>query len=144
MSAGVTVRLVEGPVDGSVVDVPRGAGAVLGFEGRVRPEEDGRLLEALRYEAYPPMTERQLEQLGAEVLDEHGLIGLHVEHSVGRVPIRALSFRLVVHSAHRKAGLAAVDAFIDRMKRDVALWKVPVYADASSETGTPEGDSYGR
>ncbi|MEM7577512.1 MAG: molybdenum cofactor biosynthesis protein MoaE [Planctomycetota bacterium] len=130
-------------MNGDVVDAPRGAGAALVFEGRVRPNEGGRLLEALGYEAYSPMTERQLEQLAAAVLEEHGLIGLHVDHSVGRVPIGAMSFRLVVHSAHRKSGLAAMDAFIDRMKRDVALWKVPVYADVSASHGVGKGAAGG-
>ncbi|MEM8782100.1 MAG: molybdenum cofactor biosynthesis protein MoaE [Planctomycetota bacterium] len=129
MSAAVTVRLFEGPLAASsTAEAPPGAGAVWVFEGRVRPEEDGRSLTALRYEAYPPMTTRQLEALAEEVRLAHGVFALHVEHSTARVPVGEVSFRLTVHSAHRKAGLAAADAFIDRMKRDVALWKTPLFA----------------
>ncbi|MEM1026787.1 MAG: molybdenum cofactor biosynthesis protein MoaE [Planctomycetota bacterium] len=143
MSLRVTVRLVDGPVTDRVADAPLGAGAVLGFEGRVRPEEHGRALQALRYEAYPPMTNRQLEALARELGETHGLLGVHVDHSVGDVPVGAMSFRLVVHSAHRKPGLAALDAFIDRMKRDIALWKVPRYADDARGESQME-DSCGR
>jgi molybdopterin synthase catalytic subunit len=36
------------------------------------------------------------------------------------------SFRLQVASAHRAEALAAMTEFIDRLKRDVPIWKSPV------------------
>ena len=135
MSAAVSVQLADGPLHASAAPPgPEGAGALLVFEGRVRPREDGRPLAALRYEAYEPMTTRQLQALSRETCEAFALLGLHVEHSVGRVPVGAVSFRLTVHSAHRKEGLAACDAFIDRMKRDVALWKTPEFAEPEHAT----------
>jgi molybdopterin synthase catalytic subunit len=52
-----------------------------------------------------------------------------VEHSRGRVAAGECSFRLRVAASHRPEALRAVEEFIDRMKRDVPIWKTPVYAD---------------
>ncbi|MEM9251486.1 MAG: molybdenum cofactor biosynthesis protein MoaE [Planctomycetota bacterium] len=127
--AEVWVELVDGPL--AEADEPgdvAGAGARLCFAGVVRPTEDDRLLDALMYEAYEPMTSRQLTALGEEMASTHGLMAIRVEHSTGRVAVGQTSFRLTVWSAHRKEGIAALDAFIDRMKAEVALWKRPVFA----------------
>ncbi|MFH5802423.1 molybdenum cofactor biosynthesis protein MoaE [Alienimonas sp. DA493] len=125
------VRLHDGPLPTDGPDASPGCGAVLTFEGIVRPmEPDGaetRPLAALRYEAYEPMTSRELDRLRAACAEEFGAT-LAVEHSVGEVPVGACSFRLRVATPHRAAALACCGAFVDRMKRDVPLWKVPVWA----------------
>ncbi|MEO0529403.1 MAG: molybdenum cofactor biosynthesis protein MoaE [Planctomycetota bacterium] len=128
MSDAVRVELVEGPLGQAGSPPPPGAGAWVTFEGIVRPLEDDRQLVALDYEAYEPMTKRELQRLAAKVVEEHGLLAIVVEHSVGRVTVGETSFRLSVGSAHRAEAIAATDAFIERMKRDVPLWKTAVYA----------------
>lgn len=121
------VRVVEGPLaPWTPMSVP-GAGAVVVFDGVVRPLEGGRVLEALDYEAYRPMADRQLERLAAETVSGHGLLACLAWHSVGRVAVGEASFRLVVASAHRREALAAMDRFIDLMKKDVPIWKRPVW-----------------
>jgi len=127
--SAIGIQLVEGPLAPTEPWEAQGAGAVLCFEGVVRPKEDGRELVGLDYEAYPGMTERSLRELAESLVEEYALLALHVEHSHGRVPVGGVSFRLRIASRHRKEGIAAMDAFIDRMKRDVPLWKVPVYVD---------------
>ena len=124
MSASVSVRLVEGPLAAKPRAAVDGAGAVVAFEGVVRPEEDGRPLAALVYEAYEPMTTRELTRLAERTAAEHGLLAIAVEHSVGRVAPGETSFRLTVASPHRAEALAAVERFIVEMKRGVPLWKV--------------------
>ena len=123
----VTVHIIDGPLGTPTPwDHPGGYGAFVVFEGIVRPTEDDRPITALDYEAYEPMASKQVRALGESILGEHGLIAMCVEHSRGRVPNGACSFRLRIVSAHRKESLAAMDAFIDRMKRDVPIWKSPV------------------
>ena len=100
-----------------------GCGAKFVFDGVVRPSEDGVAIEGLEYEAYRPMAEQQLEDIGRQVLEKHGLIAIDIEHSVGWVPNFACSFRLVIDSKHRKEGLSAMDEFIDCLKQDVPIWK---------------------
>ena len=102
-------------------------GATLVFEGIVRANEQGRVIRALSYEAYEPMATNSLTQLANDILSKHALIAITVEHSRGEVLAGERSFRLAIHSAHRKEALAAMDEFIDRMKRDIPIWKSPIY-----------------
>lgn len=121
----VRVTIVEGPLprheqatDGSGL-----VGAEVVFDGVVRASEGDATIKALDYEAYRPMAENELARLAQRVLDEHGLRSVEVWHSVGRVPVGGVSFRLVVRSAHRQEALAAMDGFIDAMKQGVPIWK---------------------
>lgn len=129
------IRLVAGPLaPAAPVDIASGKiGALVVFEGLVRATESGRTLAALDYETYEPMTTRGLEQLARELADAHSVgqaqvLAVIVEHSVGQVPVGQCSFRLTVCAAHRKEALVFMDAFIDRMKLEVPIWKNPVWA----------------
>ncbi len=124
----VTIRLVDGPLSGAPPLRVAGAGAVVRFEGAVRPIEDGAAIAGLDYTTYDPMAGQELERLALRVLQEFGLMEVHVVHSRGRVLNHEISFRLDIASAHRKEALQAMDGFIDRMKQDVPIWKSPVPA----------------
>jgi molybdopterin synthase catalytic subunit len=100
-----------------------GAGAVVSFEGRVRPEENGSTIRGLCYEVYEPMARDMLLAIADEIVCRHGLLGLRVEHSKGLVLVGECSFRLQVAGRHRQECLAAMSEFIDRLKRDVPIWK---------------------
>lgn len=123
MKALVEIHLVEGPLRRSDSRTFPGAGAVLVFEGVVRPQEEDRTIAALDYEAYEPMTSNELDRVAKRVAAEHGILAIVVEHSTGRVPVGEVSFRLTVGSTHRKEGIQAADTFIDAMKHEVPLWK---------------------
>src|SRR5690606_32367079 len=129
MKMSIEVQIIDGPLaEQPRLPVIDGAGAILHFEGVVRPLEDGRQLAGLEYQAYEPMASRMLHTLAQAAIDEHGVLAVRVEHSRGWVPVGARSFRLIIASRHRKEGLAAMDAFIDRLKCDVPIWKSPVFA----------------
>ncbi|TVQ62283.1 MAG: molybdenum cofactor biosynthesis protein MoaE [Phycisphaerales bacterium] len=110
-------------------------GATLRFEGIVRrdephPEQRGepRALLGLEYQTYDPMAQRGLESLARAVAERHGLASIVVWHSRGRVGVGEVSFVLEISAAHRAETLAATASFIDAMKRDVPIWKSPVWA----------------
>lgn len=109
-----------------------GAGAIVVFEGVVRPTENGRAITGLDYEVYEPMAQRVLEQIAADVAARFGLIGVRAEHSRGFVPAGACSFRLCIAAQHRAEALAAAAEFIDRMKRDAPIWKTAVPAEQAA------------
>lgn len=120
----VSVHIVEGPLGEAVSwTPPTGQGAVLTFEGVARPTEEGKPIVALDYEAYEPMASAMIGRIGEELVARHGLGAMCVEHSTGRVPAGACSFRLRIASRHRREALAATEEFIDRLKRDVPIWK---------------------
>ncbi|MCG3124322.1 MAG: hypothetical protein GIKADHBN_02780 [Phycisphaerales bacterium] len=113
---------------------PGVVGAVLRFEGIVRRGErseahggDERELLALDYQTYDPMAECELRALARQIAEEHALSSLTALHSRGRVAVGEVSFVLIVKSPHRAEAIAAMSAFIDRLKQDVPIWKKPVW-----------------
>jgi molybdopterin synthase catalytic subunit len=123
----VRVAIHDGPLsDAQPLSRDGRSGAVVLFEGVVRGEEAGASIAGLAYEAYEPMASRMLAELAQAILDEFAVHAIEVDHSRGLIPVGAASFRLRVSAAHRREALAADDAFIERMKRDVPLWKTPV------------------
>ncbi len=126
----IVVQLKEGPLPAaSAAPADASTGAVVCFEGIVRPSEGGRLLAALDYDAYQPMAGKVLEKLAARAADHFGLLAVIVEHSVGRVPVGGCSFRLRVESMHRQEALEATAWVIDTLKNDAPIWKEPVFLD---------------
>jgi len=145
----VEVRLVDGPITAMLgrdssesgpdsrpltrVAGSLAAGAMIRFEGRVRPNEpsgDGqqRVIAGLRYEVYEPMTTREMSRLGRALAVRHGVLGVLVQHSYGFVEVGECSFLLQVFSRHRAEGIMMMDEFITRMKQQVPIWKVPKWA----------------
>lgn len=125
----LSVHLVSGPLAPQAQVLVPGAGAVLEFLGVVRPQEAERPIVGLLYETYDPMTERELRRLAEQTLTRYGLSGICVEHSRELVPVGSVSFRLRVASPHRQPAIQAIDAFINTMKQDVPIWKVPVWSE---------------
>ena len=129
----VLISISQGPLSSERLlashsaNAAHAVGATVVFEGIVRANEQGRTIRALSYEAYEPMATNSLTQLANDILSKHALIAITVEHSRGEVATGQRSFRLAIDSAHRKEALAAMDEFIDRMKRDVPIWKSPIY-----------------
>jgi molybdopterin synthase catalytic subunit len=109
-----------------------GAGALVTFEGRVRNESDGKIVERLEYEAYETMA---LKEAG-KVLDEarrlYPVIDLYCVHRVGRLAIGDLAIWVGALSAHRHEAFSACRFVIDHIKARVPIWKKEYYADGSS------------
>ena len=123
----VEIHIVDGPVRPESAGPAMGAGAMLVFDGIVRRMEDGRELAALEYEVYEPMASQQLIALAEELVRTHGLMGLRCVHSRGQVAVGECSMRVTICSAHRAAALSGMAEFIDRLKKDVPIWKKPVW-----------------
>lgn len=126
-----TIHIIDGPLRPHTPDLnpadPGGAGAVLAFEGIVRPLEDNRPLLALDYTIYEPMATLQLTRLAGALITKHNLLSITAWHSRGRVRVGQSSFRLIIRSHHRAPALAAMSEFIDRLKQDVPIWKTPIW-----------------
>lgn len=104
--------------------VPPGTGALVRFEGRVRPEEDGQRIEALVYEAYEPMAQDQMKEILEQLAESWPCILARVKHRIGYVPVGDAAIIVEVFSAHRTEAFALTSAFMDRLKQDVPIWKV--------------------
>lgn len=129
----VSIQWAQGPIESLAPLSVEGAGAVLTFLGVVRPYEDDRLLKGLSYTSYNPMAEQQLYRLAKRTIDLHQLSHVRIVHSLGFVGVNEPSLRIDVASKHRKEALSAMDGILNDLKRDVPIWKSPVYADESGD-----------
>ncbi len=133
VSGGAPPRadLLDGPID--VPEVERrvadpACGAVVLFSGTVRNHHQGRPVELLTYTAYRPMARSTLERIVAE-LEEGADVRVAIVHRLGDVPVGEASVVIAVASAHRQAAYEASRLALERLKREVPIWKREHYAD---------------
>ncbi len=132
----VSVHIHDGPIVPPNEPRCQCAGAVVVFEGIVREMESGRRISGLHYQTYDPMAHRELQRLAQEIMKQFELLDVTVAHSRGFVAVGRCSLRVAIAAMHRKPALAAMDGFIDALKRDVPIWKNPVWiADPASAPG---------
>jgi molybdopterin synthase catalytic subunit len=121
----VDARLTDLPIvaDTHPALSPYEVGAWTEFRGLVRAEENGRLIRALEYQAYPGMAERELQRLLGALLRKHACLAAQVIHRIGVVPVGEAAIYVGVASRHRKEGFALLSEFMDGLKKDVPIWK---------------------
>ena len=102
----------------------REVGACIDFHGIVREMENGQALRGLNYEAYEPMAARQLERMFAELAVDSPVQAVTFIHRLGWVPVGEASLFIRVQAAHRGQALTFCAQSIDRLKRDVPIWKL--------------------
>lgn len=98
-------------------------GAAVVFVGMVRDHARGHAVEALAYEAYVPMAVRELTRIVTEVETAFPGVSVAVHHRTGDLVPTDVAVIIVVASAHRGPAFAACADTIDRLKRDVPIWK---------------------
>lgn len=108
------------------------SGAVATFVGVARNSFAGKEVLYLEYEAYPPMAERQMREIGMEIAKRWPAVtGVAIAHRVGRVEVGEASVALAVSAPHRGEALAACAHGIERLKATLPVWKKEVFADGS-------------
>jgi molybdopterin synthase catalytic subunit len=133
--------LSDGPIDAEAVRAAvasPAAGAVVVFHGTVRDRTRRRRVTHLEYEAYPEMAVAALRAIGERLTRHHGLTGVACVHRVGRLEIGETALVLAVSAPHRAAALAAVDAFVTLLKRDVPVWKKEHFEGGAVWVGGPD------
>lgn len=105
---------------------PAVCGAVVEFQGVVRDTEEGEEIQALEYECHVAMAEAQLSSIAQDIATGHRLADLTVFHRIGKIPVGDTSLYVRAVAGHRQEAFAAVMELIDRLKRDVPIWKHPV------------------
>lgn len=109
------------------------AGACVTFEGWVREYNEGRLVQALDYEAFAPLAEREGERILAEAREKFDVIALDGVHRVGSLRIGDLAVWVGVAAAHRSAAFDACRYVIDEAKARLPIWKKEHYVTGASE-----------
>ena len=104
-------------------------GAVVIFEGVVRNNSKGRPTSYLEYECYESMALEQMIAIGRQIAGEFSIGHLGILHRLGLLTIGEASVAVVATAPHRRAAFEAALAGIDRLKREVPIWKKEVFTD---------------
>jgi molybdopterin synthase catalytic subunit len=129
-------RITGSPIDsaslsGGFQDARAGAFAM--FEGRVRDQNDGRAVQALDYEAYAPLAEKEGERILEEARAKFGVLKAECVHRTGRLSLGDVAVWVGVAACHRGAAFEACRYIIDETKARLPIWKKEHYAGGASE-----------
>ncbi len=112
------------------------AGAIVTFTGTVRNNACDRDVIALDYEAYVPAAERQLGNIGIEIVERWPSVRTAIHHRTGYLVPGVASVVIACASPHRAEAFAAASHAIERIKVIVPIWKKEHYADGSVWIGS--------
>ncbi len=119
IDSALLARRILRPEDGATVD----------FQGVVRNHTKGRATQYLDYECYEPMAVRMMAEIGREIARSHAIGRIAMVHRLGRLQIGETSVAVVVTAPHRQAAFTAALEGINRLKRQVPIWKKEYFAD---------------
>jgi molybdopterin synthase catalytic subunit len=113
---------------GTVRDRERQRNAEAGSGGEAGGVSPARPVERLTYSAYRPMAEERLLGIVEEIEAAHDGLALAVVHRLGEVPAGEASVAIAAASPHRAEAYAASREALERLKREVPIWKREHYA----------------
>lgn len=106
-------------------------GAAVVFEGIVRNNSNGRATLYLEYECYEAMALRQMVRIGREVAGSFAIGHIGFVHRLGRLSVGEASVVVVATAPHRRAAFDAALTGINRLKKEVPIWKKEFYVDGA-------------
>jgi molybdopterin synthase catalytic subunit len=109
------------------------SGGIDVFLGTTRNHSGDRLVVSLSYEAYEPMAVKIMTRLEEEARARWPLCEVALVHRLGAVGLCEASVVIAVSSAHRQEAFEACRFLIDRLKKDVPIWKSEHFADGTVE-----------
>ena len=135
--------IVDEPINvGAVISSSRrpDCGAISTFIGTTRIDEvDGSRVEYLEYEAYRPMADRKLEEIGTEIRERWDVREVSIVHRLGRVDPGEPSVVIVAAAPRRGPAFEASRYAIERIKEVVPIWKREVWSDGYVWVGSQVG-----
>ncbi len=108
------------------------AGACVTFEGWVRNHNEGQPVQALDYEAYAELGEKEGQRILTEARAKFDLWAVVAVHRTGSLAIGDLAVWVGVASAHRGPAFEACRYVIDEVKARVPIWKKEHYVSGTS------------
>ncbi len=134
-AARVRFSLTEGPIDPRRLEDEARTdedGAIVSFLGVTRNHHDGARVERLAYECYEEMATAKMHALMQELLEEFEVTRIRCEHRLGEVPIGEASVAIVVSAAHRGPAYACSERLMDRLKKEVPIFKKEILVDGEA------------
>jgi MoaE-MoaD fusion protein len=111
-----------------------GLGGLVTFTGVVRDTSHGRPVVRLEYEAYIAMAERSLSHIADEVGRSHNA-RVSIVHRIGVLTPGEVAVVIACAAPHRAPAFRACEEALERLKREVPIWKREVFADGAAWVG---------
>ncbi len=137
------IRLTRDPIDyHALTEAVRSphCGAVCLFLGTVRDLTGDQVTEFLDYDAYPPMAEKKLAEIEAEVRRRWPVGDVALVHRLGRLAVGEVSVAVAVSCPHRAQAFDAGRYAIDTLKELVPIWKKENAPDGAGEWVHPSAE----
>lgn len=128
--AGITDRPIDEAAVRAAVEAAE-CGAVVVFYGVVRDHDAGERVRSLDYSSHPDAP-RILAAILAEEQRGSG-VRLAAVHRVGALGIGDAALVAAAASPHRREAFEAIERLVERIKREVPIWKRQHYADGVSD-----------
>jgi molybdopterin synthase catalytic subunit len=128
------VRLTRAPIDSQRLarELQRPEdGAVVVFEGVVRNNTNGRGTKYLEYECYEEMAVAGMERIGNEIANQYAIGRIGIVHRLGRLEVGEASVSVIATAPHRRPAFEAAFEAINRLKREVPIWKKEFFLDGA-------------
>jgi molybdopterin synthase catalytic subunit len=101
-------------------------GGVVVFIGAMRDFNDGENVKSLSLDHYPGMTERHIEKVCQEAMDEWDVMETLVVHRVGEMVPTDPMVVVAAWAAHRKDSFDACRYIINYLKERAPFWKCEI------------------
>ena len=129
------IEITSAPIDTALLQrslEDPAAGGYCAFEGWVRNENEGHVVERLEYEAYEPLAIAEGEKVLAEAQARFPYLEARCVHRVGLLEIGECAVWIGVAAKHRDEAFKACRYIIDEIKVRLPIWKKEHYADGDS------------
>ncbi len=107
-------------------------GGIVLFAGTVREWTKGRQTVHLTYDAYVEMATEQMRRLEREVKEQFPTAELLQWHRIGLLFPPDIAVICAAASPHRDVAFQAARMLIERLKKEVAIWKKEQYTDGEA------------
>ena len=128
------VRLTRAPIDSQNLarELQRPEdGAVVVFEGVVRNNTNGRKTSYLEYECYEEMAVAVMKKIGRDIANQYAIGRIGMVHRLGRLEVGEASVSVIATAPHRRPAFKAALEGINRLKREVPIWKKEYFLDGA-------------
>jgi molybdopterin synthase catalytic subunit len=116
--------------------VPKaGKGGIVTFSGIVRDTSRGQSVRRLEYEAYIPMAQKKLIEIGNRAEAQWPGSVLAIAHRIGVLQPGELAVAIAAAAPHRQEAFQACQFCIDRLKEEAPIWKKEIYVDGQAWVG---------
>lgn len=101
-------------------------GAIAIFVGVVREKRNDEKVLRLEYEAYEELASKVAEKIIEDAKTKYGIIDACIQHRIGTVKVGGDVMYVLVASKHRAEAFQALSEIVERIKRELPIWKKEV------------------